>query len=122
MNDAGKRWVVAGFAAVSFAAGALESWARLHRQQGAIDLLGMLLTMALLFGWYYADTEQRRYRRTPALNLCMVAIAPFALVFYLLHSRGWLRGVVAIAAAIAVGLAGNLLHGLGRLAAHGLVS
>ena len=44
-----------------------------------------LIASSLIFWWYWADSTSRSYRRSPLLNVAIVAIAFFAVPYYLLR-------------------------------------
>jgi hypothetical protein len=41
----------------------------------------------LVFWWYWADSTSRSYRRSPLLNVAVVAVGFLAVPYYLLRSR-----------------------------------
>jgi hypothetical protein len=41
----------------------------------------------LIFWWYWLDSESRSYRRSALLSMAIVAIALFAVPYYVLRSR-----------------------------------
>ena len=41
----------------------------------------------LMFWWYWLDSEARGYRRTPLLNVAVVALAIVAIPYYVVRSR-----------------------------------
>lgn len=41
----------------------------------------------LLFWWYWADSTSRSYRRSPLLNVAIIAVGFLAVPYYLLRSR-----------------------------------
>ena len=56
-----------------------------------------LIASSLIFWWYLADSTSRSYRRSPLLNVAIVAIAFFAVPYYLLRSREKGRRFQAVA-------------------------
>jgi hypothetical protein len=50
----------------------------------------------LIFWWYWADSTLRSYRRSPLLNVAVVALAFLAIPYYLLRSRQQGQRVVAV--------------------------
>ena len=50
-------------------------------------ILTMLLSSSLIFGWYWADSTLRSYRRSPLLNVGVIAVALLAVPYYLWRSR-----------------------------------
>jgi len=60
-----------------------------------IDLWLLPVYSFLIFWWYYADSIQRGYKRTPWLNIGVVTMAALALPYYFFRSRGLKRGALA---------------------------
>jgi hypothetical protein len=56
-----------------------------------------LIASLLIFWWYWADSTWRSYRRSPLLNIAVVAVAFFAIPYYLLRSREKGRRFQAVA-------------------------
>jgi CDP-diglyceride synthetase len=50
-------------------------------------ILTSLLAASLIFWWYWADSTSRSYRRSPLLNIAVVAVAFVAVPYYLVRSR-----------------------------------
>jgi CDP-diglyceride synthetase len=50
-------------------------------------ILTSLLASSLIFWWYWADSTSRSYRRSPLLNVAVVAVAFVAVPYYLVRSR-----------------------------------
>jgi len=71
-----------------------------------------LLALVLVFWWYHVDKAEHGYRAGPLMNGGMLLVMALALPVYLVRSRGWKRGAVAIAVATGVFL---VLLGLGEL-------
>jgi hypothetical protein len=74
------------------------------------------VAIAVVYVWYRGDAEQRGYRRSPLLNVMVIALALIALPYYLFRSRGLSRGAAAtgiflavIVASSALGMAGGYL-------------
>lgn len=61
---------------------------------GKVELINSLISLTLLFFWYYLDTERLRFKRTPLLNIGVVAIALIALPYYFFRSRGLKQGTL----------------------------
>ena len=60
----------------------------------------MVTSMAgslLVFWWYWADSTSRSYRRSPLLNIAIVALGFLAVPYYLLRSRQKGRRLLAFA-------------------------
>lgn len=92
----GKALVLALLALAAVLAGLLDAW--LGTDAGDWLLLNTLLSLVcaiLVFTWYYLDSDVRGYRRTPLLNISIVAVGIVAIPYYLLRSRGAHRGLRA---------------------------
>jgi hypothetical protein len=50
----------------------------------------------LVFWWYWSDSESRSFRRSPLLNVAVVAVGFVAIPYYLLRSRAKGQRVRAI--------------------------
>jgi peptidoglycan/LPS O-acetylase OafA/YrhL len=78
----------------------------------SFGLLETGASLILLFTWYHLDKREHDYPAGRLMNAAMLAAAVVALPIYLLRSRGWRRGTIAIGIA-ALYLA--LTFGLGEL-------
>jgi hypothetical protein len=58
-------------------------------------MLLSLVCAVLVFSWYYLDSDERDYPRTPLLNVMIVAVGLVAIPYYLFRSRGARRGLRA---------------------------
>jgi hypothetical protein len=54
-----------------------------------------LLWSALLFAWFWLDTSERNYARSPGLNVSVIFLSVAGLSYYFFRSRGALRGAIA---------------------------
>ncbi len=54
-----------------------------------------LVLVTFIFAWYYYDSEARQYKRSPALNVTVVAMAIIGIPYYLFRSRGAKNGGIA---------------------------
>jgi hypothetical protein len=83
---------------------------------GKFELGETVLALALVFWWYHVDKDEHAYRAGPLLNGGMLLLTAVAMPIYLVRSRGWKRGAIAIlvaalvfAALYALGEAGEWL-------------
>ena len=52
------------------------------------SVMGSSIVFSLLvFWWYWADSNSRSFRRSPLLNVAVVAVGVVAIPYYLLRSR-----------------------------------
>ena len=78
---------------------------------GKWELGETFVALVLIFWWYHVDKAEHGYRAGPLLNGGMLLAAVVAMPVYFVRSRGWQRGALATAVAIAVFA---LLLGLGE--------
>lgn len=60
-----------------------------------IDMLFLFAGAILIFAWYRLDSNEHGYKRSPFLNVAIVAFAALALPYYFFRSRGFRGGLVA---------------------------
>jgi len=77
-----------------------------------------LITVALIFLWYRFDATEAGYRRTPWLNVGVIAVAILALPYYFFRSRGAKRGFIAIGLMVLTFIGMNLLSMAGAYAVY----
>jgi hypothetical protein len=82
------------------------------------DIPFMFLSIALIFFWFRLDANQRGYRRSPLLNVSVVALAIVALPYYFFRSRGFMRGALATGAFVLVLVGCTALQVCGEYAAY----
>ena len=83
----------------------------------------MVVGVLLIFLWYRMDSAQIGYRRSPWLNVGVIALAIVALPYYFFRSRGALKGAVATGALLLAYIASGMLTVAGSyLAYYGLQS
>ena len=61
-----------------------------------VDMAMSLCCAVLVFTWYYLDSDEHGYRRTPLLSMMVVAAGVLAIPYYLFRSRGAQRGLQAV--------------------------
>ncbi|WP_116807638.1 hypothetical protein [Steroidobacter cummioxidans] len=59
---------------------------RIAEPQWSVIVTTMLGSL-LVFWWYWADSVSRSYRRSPLLNVAIIAVGFLAVPYYLLRSR-----------------------------------
>lgn len=81
---------------------------------GKWSLAEAVLTMPLIYCWYYVDKREQRFRAGSLQNVGVAALAFIGLPVYFFRSRGFRRGGVATlkSAGVLVGL--TLLGGAGE--------
>lgn len=80
----------------------------------------MLSGAFLIFAWYRIDSEQRSYKRSTWLNICVVALAIFAMPYYFFRSRGVRGGLVASGVFLLAFVGSIFLTGAGHFAVYAL--
>ena len=89
-----KTLAIAAFLLSGFATGAIETVLP-SRGFTLVEAVLILLPGFFVFAWYCLDARQRGFHRRAWLNTAVVAIAPLALPYYLLRTRGAWRGILA---------------------------
>jgi hypothetical protein len=65
-------------------------------------IAGALLLSIATFTWFRADSFQRSFRRSPALDVAFVGLTVVVLPYYLIKSRGLIAGFKAIGAGLSI--------------------
>src|SRR2546425_4658477 len=98
-------------AVLSFASPALE-----RVVTGRVELLSnfglgeTLLSLIVLFWWFHLDKADHNYQAGRLMNAGVLLLAAITLPIYLIRSRGWKRGAIAIGVALLL-LAGTFVLG-----------
>ena len=107
-----KRFALALLALVSFLGPFLEMLITGRVEPfGAWEIGETIVALVLVFWWYHVDKAEHGYRAGPLMNGGMLLVLAVAMPIYLVRSRGWKRGAIAIAVAAAIFL---VLLGLGE--------
>jgi hypothetical protein len=87
-------------AALSFASPLVETLARGRVEPlSAFGFAELFASILLLFWWYHLDKAEHGYERAYVMNAGVLLMAVIALPIYFVRTRGWRRGVRAIALA-----------------------
>ncbi|HEX4330260.1 MAG TPA: hypothetical protein VH105_25955 [Burkholderiales bacterium] len=89
---------------------------------GKWSLAEAVLTMPLIYAWYYADKRALGFRSGALQNVAVAALAFIGLPVYFFRSRGFRRGVIASAKSLGVLLCLSLLDGAGEWAGAALAA
>jgi len=81
---------------------------------GRFSLAEAVLTIPLIYAWYYADKRELRFRSGSLQNVAVAALAFIGLPIYFFRSRGFKRGLIASAKSLGVLLVLSLLDGAGE--------
>ena len=100
---------------VSFVSGAHAASAGVSELARAIDLGLMFAMISLIFLWYRIDADQHGFKRSIFMNVSIVMLAAIAVPYYLIRSRGWQHGQIAVLKAVLVFLGSIALSALGGL-------
>jgi hypothetical protein len=65
----------------------------------AYAIVDTVISLVLIFWWFHADKAERGYRAGKLMNAGMLVMVVIALPVYLIRSRGWKRGGIAVALA-----------------------
>jgi hypothetical protein len=60
-----------------------------------------VVSLVVLFWWYHLDKQEWNYRAGPLMNGGVLALAMVALPVYFIRSRGWRKGAITTALALA---------------------
>ena len=83
--------------AVAFASGAISQFVYPGNEFSPVHLVAAFVGVVLSFAWYRFDTDLRGYRRSVLLNIGVIAFPVLALPYYFFRTRGFLRGLAAVA-------------------------
>ena len=75
-----------------------------------IDIPFMLAGAFLLFLWFRLDSDERGYRRSPWINVGVIALAVVVLPYYFFRTRGFIRGLAASVLFLIAGIAYSFLQ------------
>lgn len=103
---------------LSFVTGGVGQYVHPGTALPPTDIWLMPLFVFAVFVWYWHDARQRGYRRTPWLDVAVVAIAILALPWYFVRSRGWRQGLVASGWLLLCALAAGVLGIAGEYAVY----
>jgi hypothetical protein len=108
-----KAMIVSAFFVITLLGGVVSGLLDARNPFGPVNLAMMVFGNILLFMWFRIDAIERRYDRSKFLNVAVIGLPLVAFSYYLLRSRGLLKGlgailvyVVAAIGAIVVGVAG----------------
>src|SRR3954452_18238383 len=95
--DRRKGAALATMAALSFICPAIER-AMTERVEmlSSYGLAETALSLIALFWWFHLDKAEHNYRAGKLMNAGVLIFAAIALPIYLVRSRGWKRGGIAI--------------------------
>lgn len=82
------------------------------------DFVFTVIGTLLIFMWYRFDSDERQYRRSPGLNVAMIAVVILALPYYFYKSRGFRKGSIAVGLMLAGAVAYGLIQHGGEVAAY----
>ena len=113
-----KTWTVLGFVGLSFVSGVAGQYFYPGAEFSPVDMWFLPIFAFLLFVWYRLDSEQRAFKRSVGLNVCIIGIAIVALPYYFFRSRGFKRGALATAMMLLFLILSGLLTWAGQYAAY----
>ena len=87
-----KTLVLVMLAAASLLSGVIDQYFYPGQELPPTALAFMVTAACLIFWWYRLDSSQLGYRRSPWLNIGVVALPIVALPYYFFRSRGAKRG------------------------------
>ena len=110
-----KTQVLWAFAVVSFVSGAHAASSGVTEVAGPIELGLVFAMISLIFLWYRIDADQHGFKRSAFMNVSIVMVAAIAVPYYLIRSRGWQHGQIAVLKAVLVFLGSIALSALGGM-------
>lgn len=113
-----KQKILVAMAVVSFLVGAAGQYFYPGHEVSPVDIWVIPVFALLIFWWYRLDTAQQGYKRTPWLNVAVIAIAALALPYYFFRSRGFKRGALATLALFGALITSGLLTFGGQCATY----
>lgn len=87
--------VLISLAVIGFGNGVVRQVLAPGQPFAQVDIAFALLSVALVFAWYRMDAWQRGYRRSPVLDVMVVAVTILALPYYFFRTRGLVGGLRA---------------------------
>jgi hypothetical protein len=67
-----------------------------------VDILFIFSSTVLIFTWFRIDANERGYKRSPVLNVAVVALAALSLPYYFFRSPGFAGGLAATATFVGI--------------------
>lgn len=110
--------VLISLAVIGFAGGMARQLLAPGQSFAQADLPFALLTVGLVFAWYRMDSRRCGYRRSPVLDVMVVAIAILALPYYFFRTRGLLGGLRATGLLVLAVIGYSVLQFCGAYAAY----
>lgn len=78
-----------------------------------LEMFWVVTLAGLIWLWYWLDSEQRGFQRTPGMTLAIILIAAVGVPWYLVRSRGWPQARVAVYQAIGLFVLSTMLTAVG---------
>ena len=110
--------VLISLAVIAFVSGVTRQVLEPGQPFAQADISFALLSVALIFAWYRMDAVQRGYRRSPFLDVMVVAITILALPYYFFRTRGLVGGFRASGILILAIIGYSVLQFCGEYAAY----
>ena len=90
-----KPFIVVLLFIASFLSGAIDQYFYPGQPWPPTAVAFTVVGALLIFIWYRIDSAELNYKRSPWLNIAVVALAVVALPYYFFRSRGAKRGSIA---------------------------
>ena len=113
-----KNAVLGAIAAVSLLSGAIDQYFYPGQMWPPTSVGATLVLTFLVFLWYRLDSNQFGYRRSPWLNIGVIAVAIAALPYYFFRSRGFARGAMATGVMVLAVIGSLMLSAIGVYAVY----
>jgi len=93
-----------------FVGGLLAGYIHSNENQQAIDIVFVIIAVSLIFLWYHKDSSELGYKRSPFLNISIIAFSTLAIPYYLFKSRGAKNGAIGVGIFICLVLLDSALY------------
>lgn len=113
-----KTLVLIVLAAVSLLSGVIDQYFYPGQELPPTAMAFMVVAAFLIFWWYRLDSSQLGYRRSPWLNVGVVALPIVVLPYYFFRTRGAKRGAAYSFVTLAVFILLGVLSVAGAYAAY----
>ena len=110
--------VLTSLAVIGFVGGVTRQLLAPGQPFAQADIPFALLSVALIFAWYRMDAAQREYRRSPFLDVMVVAVTILALPYYFFRTRGLAGGLRASGLLVLALIGYSVLQFCGEYAAY----
>jgi hypothetical protein len=95
--------------------GMIDAWSAHSLPNGGIhSIIEMLIFIAIVVQLVNIDSKMRNYEIGAFLSTCIVFLSIIAVPYYLIHSRGWTRGIISLLKTIGIMVGVIMVYGIGN--------